>query len=70
MLSDVRLSFECKYQPTPLRSLNSPLDNFKPGAIDGARPASIEVKKSPENTQILAEFPSKDVRNELIECHI
>jgi hypothetical protein len=47
-----------------LRLLISLLDNFKPGAIDSSKPASIEVKKTPENTQILAEFPSKEVCNE------
>jgi len=37
-------------------------DNFKPGAIDSTKPASIDVKKNLDNnTQINAEFPSKEV---------
>ena len=34
--------------------------------MDTSRPASIEVKKGPENTQIFAEFPSKEVCNEVL----
>jgi len=36
-------------------------DNFKPGAFDSTRPATIEIKKGEENTQVFAEFPSKEV---------
>ena len=57
-------AFRCTiedFSPLQGRSLLPPLDNFKPGAIDSTKPASIEVKKTLENTQITAEFPSKEV---------
>ncbi|KAJ3509090.1 hypothetical protein NLJ89_g5401 [Agrocybe chaxingu] len=39
--------------------------NFKPSSIDNTKPASIEIKKGTENSQVVAEYPSKESNNEV-----
>jgi hypothetical protein len=35
--------------------------NFKPASVDSTKPATLDIKKGPENSQIVAEYPSTNV---------
>lgn len=39
--------------------------NFKPPSIDTTKPATIEISKNSDNTKVLAEYPSEQVRLDL-----